>query len=114
MLAHGGRLSARSAVHTSTFVSDTCCPATSPQAAAEAVGKKLAELCKAKNIEKVAFDRGGFAYHGRIQVRVRFRVHDVRNSSRQGPRSCAARTGSGDVLVVDRQWRWQISDGKDS
>lgn len=32
------------------------------------MGKKIAELCKAKNIEKVAFDRGGFKYHGRIQV----------------------------------------------
>eukprot|EP00877_Chromochloris_zofingiensis_P005097 jgi/Chrzof1/14589/Cz09g08170.t1 len=37
-------------------------------AAAEAVGKKLAELCAAKSIEKVAFDRGGFAYHGRIKA----------------------------------------------
>ncbi|KXZ54967.1 hypothetical protein GPECTOR_3g134 [Gonium pectorale] len=37
-------------------------------AAAEAVGKKIAEICLAKNIEKVAFDRGGFKYHGRIQA----------------------------------------------
>ena len=37
-------------------------------AAAEAVGKKIAELCKAKNIEAVAFDRGGFAYHGRVKA----------------------------------------------
>ncbi|KAG2424654.1 hypothetical protein HXX76_014378 [Chlamydomonas incerta] len=36
--------------------------------AAQAVGKKVAELCKAHNIEKVAFDRGGFKYHGRIQA----------------------------------------------
>lgn len=39
-----------------------------PQAAAEAVGKKIAELCKSKNIETVSFDRGGFIYHGRVQV----------------------------------------------
>ncbi|EFJ50322.1 plastid/chloroplast ribosomal protein L18 [Volvox carteri f. nagariensis] len=37
-------------------------------AAAEAVGKKVAELCLAKNIDKVCFDRGGFKYHGRIQA----------------------------------------------
>lgn len=36
--------------------------------AATAVGKKVAELCKAHNIEKVCFDRGGFQYHGRIQA----------------------------------------------
>lgn len=33
---------------------------------ATAVGKKIAELCKAQNIEKVAFDRGGFIYTGRV------------------------------------------------
>ncbi|PNH07736.1 50S ribosomal protein L18, chloroplastic [Tetrabaena socialis] len=37
-------------------------------AAAEVVGKKVAELCLAKNIDKVAFDRGGFRYHGRIKA----------------------------------------------
>ncbi|GFR53018.1 hypothetical protein Agub_g15710 [Astrephomene gubernaculifera] len=37
-------------------------------AAAEAVGKKIAEACQAKNIEKVCFDRGGFKYHGRIKA----------------------------------------------
>jgi hypothetical protein len=39
------------------------------QDAAAAVGKKLAELCAEKNISKVCFDRGGFAYHGRVEVR---------------------------------------------
>lgn len=38
------------------------------QSAAEAVGKKIAEACLAKNINKVAFDRGGFTFHGRIKV----------------------------------------------
>jgi ribosomal protein L18 len=33
------------------------------------VGKKVAELCAEKQISKVCFDRGGFTYHGRIQVR---------------------------------------------
>ena len=32
------------------------------------MGKKIAELCKEKSISKVCFDRGGFIYHGRIQV----------------------------------------------
>ncbi|GBF96192.1 50S ribosomal protein L18 [Raphidocelis subcapitata] len=36
--------------------------------AAQAVGKKVAELAKAAGVEKVAFDRGGFTYHGRIQA----------------------------------------------
>jgi large subunit ribosomal protein L18 len=36
--------------------------------AAELVGKTLAEVCLSKNIGKVFFDRGGFKYHGRVQV----------------------------------------------
>lgn len=32
------------------------------------VGAHVAKLCKAANIEKVAFDRGGFMYHGRVQA----------------------------------------------
>jgi large subunit ribosomal protein L18 len=44
------------------------CATVSVQAAAEAVGKKLAELCKEKQISKVAFDRGGYMYHGRVQA----------------------------------------------
>ncbi len=34
--------------------------------AAEQVGKLLAEAAKAKGIEVVVFDRGGWAYHGRV------------------------------------------------
>lgn len=41
---------------------------TTQQAAAEAVGKKLAEVAKAAGVSKVAFDRGGFTYHGRVQA----------------------------------------------
>jgi large subunit ribosomal protein L18 len=33
---------------------------------AEEVGKKLAEVAKAKGIEAVVFDRNGWAYHGRV------------------------------------------------
>jgi large subunit ribosomal protein L18 len=34
--------------------------------AAKAVGKLVAERGKANGVSKVVFDRGGFAYHGRI------------------------------------------------
>ena len=36
--------------------------------AASAVGKSIAERAKAAGVEKVAFDRGGFAYHGRVKA----------------------------------------------
>ena len=36
--------------------------------AAAIVGKRLAEKAKAAGIEKVAFDRSGFAYHGRVKA----------------------------------------------
>lgn len=36
--------------------------------AAIAVGKAIAEKAKAAGVESVAFDRSGFAYHGRIKA----------------------------------------------
>ena len=36
--------------------------------AASIIGKRIAEKAKAAGIEKVAFDRSGFAYHGRIKA----------------------------------------------
>ena len=36
--------------------------------AAKLVGKLVAERAKEKGISKVAFDRSGFRYHGRIQA----------------------------------------------
>jgi large subunit ribosomal protein L18 len=36
--------------------------------AAAAVGKMLAERAKAQGIERVAFDRSGFRYHGRVKA----------------------------------------------
>ena len=36
--------------------------------AATAVGKELAERAKKAGIQKVAFDRSGFKYHGRIKA----------------------------------------------
>ena len=37
-------------------------------AAATAVGKRVAERAKAKGIETVVFDRGGYLYHGRVEA----------------------------------------------
>lgn len=37
-------------------------------AAAQAVGKAIAEKAKAAGIEEVAFDRSGFRYHGRVKA----------------------------------------------
>jgi large subunit ribosomal protein L18 len=37
-------------------------------AAAKEVGKRVAGKAKAAGIEKVAFDRSGFAYHGRVKA----------------------------------------------
>ena len=36
--------------------------------AAKAVGKAIAERAKAKGITRVAFDRSGFKYHGRVKA----------------------------------------------
>ena len=36
--------------------------------AAKAVGKAIAERAKAAGVTKVAFDRAGFMYHGRIKA----------------------------------------------
>jgi large subunit ribosomal protein L18 len=36
--------------------------------AAKAVGRIIAERAKAKGIAKVAFDRSGFMYHGRVKA----------------------------------------------
>ena len=38
------------------------------KAAAEVVGKLIAERAKAAGIEAVAFDRSGFQYHGRVKA----------------------------------------------
>ncbi|MDA0821928.1 MAG: 50S ribosomal protein L18 [Proteobacteria bacterium] len=36
--------------------------------AAAIVGKAVAERARAAGVEKVAFDRGGFKYHGRVKA----------------------------------------------
>ena len=42
--------------------------------AAGKVGKKIAERAKAAGIESVAFDRSGYAYHGRVKALADARV----------------------------------------
>jgi len=37
-------------------------------AASKVVGKIIAERAKAKGVENVVFDRGGYQYHGRVQA----------------------------------------------
>jgi large subunit ribosomal protein L18 len=37
-------------------------------AAAKDVGRVIAERAKAKGIDKVVFDRGGYIYHGRVKA----------------------------------------------
>lgn len=32
------------------------------------VGKRIAEIAKGRGVEKIAFDRGGYVYHGRIRA----------------------------------------------
>ena len=36
--------------------------------ASKLLGKKIAERAKAKGIETVVFDRGGYLYHGRVKA----------------------------------------------
>ena len=36
--------------------------------AAQVIGKLIAERAKAAGVEQVAFDRGGFQYHGRVKA----------------------------------------------
>jgi len=38
------------------------------RASAEAIGKAIAERARAKKIESVVFDRGGFQYHGKVKA----------------------------------------------
>ena len=36
--------------------------------AAEMIGTRIAEKAKSAGVEKIAFDRSGFAYHGRVKA----------------------------------------------
>ena len=39
-----------------------------PPTTAQTIGRRIAEKAKAAGVEKVAFDRSGFAYHGRVKA----------------------------------------------
>jgi large subunit ribosomal protein L18 len=39
-----------------------------PKAKSKAVGKAVAEKAKAAGVTRVAFDRGGFMFHGRVEA----------------------------------------------
>ncbi len=60
----------RTLVSASTVESSVAdeCESTGNQAAAKIVGRTIAERAIAAGIERVAFDRSGFAYHGRISA----------------------------------------------
>lgn len=57
-------------VHVSTLTKDLKAGSSeaTKSGAAALVGKAIADACKAKGITKVAFDRNGFIYHGRVKA----------------------------------------------
>ena len=55
-------------VSASTLDSSLRSGATGNAEAAAAVGKLVAERAKAEGIDKVAFDRSGYKYHGRVKA----------------------------------------------
>ncbi|KEI35213.1 50S ribosomal protein L18 [Allofrancisella frigidaquae] len=44
------------------------CKYTGNVASAVIIGEEIANRCKEKGIEKVAFDRSGYKYHGRVKA----------------------------------------------
>lgn len=54
--------------HTLVAVSSVLSKEASPQEAAKKAGLELAEKAKKEGLKKVVFDRGGFAYHGRVKM----------------------------------------------
>ena len=54
-------------VSASTLEKDFACEGTKSDAAKQ-VGLNVAERAKAKGIDTVVFDRGGYVYHGRVQA----------------------------------------------
>ena len=54
-------------VSASSLEKDFACEGTKSDAAKQ-VGMTIAERAKAKGIDTVVFDRGGYVYHGRVQA----------------------------------------------
>ena len=54
-------------VSASTLEKDFACEGTKSDAAKQ-VGLNVAERAKAKGIDTVVFDRGGYVYHGRVKA----------------------------------------------
>ena len=54
-------------VSASSLEKDFSCDGTKSDAA-RLVGQNVAQRAKAKGIETVVFDRGGYVYHGRVQA----------------------------------------------
>ena len=54
-------------VSASSLEKDFACEGTKSDAAKQ-VGVNVAERAKAKGIENVVFDRGGYVYHGRVKA----------------------------------------------
>jgi len=57
----------RTLVSASSLEKDFACDGTKTDAARK-VGQTVAERAKAKGIDTVVFDRGGYLYHGRVQA----------------------------------------------
>jgi large subunit ribosomal protein L18 len=64
----GARILATASTVQKVVVDTLESPGGATVAAAAAVGKRIAELAKAVGVERVAFDRAGFAYHGRVKA----------------------------------------------
>ena len=60
-------VSGKTLVSASTLEKDFSCEGTKTDAAKQ-VGVTVAERAKAKGIETVVFDRGGYVYHGRVKA----------------------------------------------
>ena len=60
-------VSGKTLVYASTLEKDFACEGTKTDAAKQ-VGGTAAERAKAKGIETVVFDRGGYVYHGRVKA----------------------------------------------
>jgi large subunit ribosomal protein L18 len=64
----GSRILATASTVQKSVVETLATPSGATVSAAQAVGKRIAELAKTVGVERVAFDRAGFAYHGRVKA----------------------------------------------